>query len=215
MLPTERLKTLSTFVLFVILYYVLVIIVVETQPEPVTKLKPIKNVELIKLKPVDKVEPKRDTSEVQPCPVSLAVKNIAKFEGFRATPYKDTVHYAIGFGQTISKDELHMKVTKNEAYTLLRIRILDLQKFIATKVEVELSPTQEAVLISFVYNVGKTNFTNSTLRKKLNDKAYDEVPNQLKRWVYATVATSDGSKVKKRLRGLENRRAAEATLWTV
>jgi len=153
--------------------------------------------------------------KVETIPVELAIKNIAKLEGFRATPYDDVGGHAIGYGQQISKDQLDLCVTKEEAYAMLRQHVLELHAFLLAKVTVALTNTQVAVLLSFIYNVGRSNFAKSTLYRTLNDGNYSKVPTELKRWVYVTVYTSSGTKVKKRLKGLVNRRNIEANLWAV
>lgn len=71
-------------------------------------------------------------------------------------------------------------------------------------VTVTLSQNQFDTLVSFSFNVGRGAFQNSTLLKKLNHGMYDEVPIQLKRWVFA------GGQ---RVRGLEVRRENEIKLW--
>jgi len=59
-------------------------------------------------------------------------------------------------------------------------------------------------LCAWIYNLGPTNFGNSTLRKVLNEGKYDEVPQQIKRW-----NKSNGEV----LNGLIKRREAEALLF--
>ena len=59
-------------------------------------------------------------------------------------------------------------------------------------------------MVSWVFNLGSTNLSSSTLLKKLNNSEYDEVPTQIKRWNKA------GGKV---LDGLIRRREAEALLF--
>ncbi len=63
--------------------------------------------------------------------------------------------------------------------------------------------TRKAALASFVYNVGETQFSRSTLLRKLNAGDVKGACAELSRWVYA------GGKVYK---GLVNRRMAEREL---
>lgn len=70
-------------------------------------------------------------------------------------------------------------------------------------VHVPLSPNTHAALVSFVYNVGETNFRNSTLLRKLNAGDRVGACNELPKWVYAKG---------KKLGGLVKRREAERTL---
>jgi GH24 family phage-related lysozyme (muramidase) len=53
---------------------------------------------------------------------------------------------------------------------------------------VPLEQDQFDVLTSFVFNVGSGAFRESTLLKLLNQGKYDEVPEQLDRWVKAGAA---------------------------
>ena len=70
--------------------------------------------------------------------------------------------------------------------------------------EVELTQNQFDALVAWTYNLGPTNLNNSTMLKKINEKDWEEVPNQIKRWNKA------GGKV---LEGLVRRREAEALLF--
>ena len=78
------------------------------------------------------------------------------------------------------------------------------EKAVNELVEVPLEQNQFDSLISWTFNLGPTNLKNSTLLKVLNNKNYDEVPTQIKRWNKA------GGKV---LQGLVRRREAEALLF--
>jgi len=71
-------------------------------------------------------------------------------------------------------------------------------------VKVPLEQNQFDAMVSWVFNLGSTNLSSSTLLKKLNNSEYDEVPSQIKRWNKA------GGKV---LDGLIRRREAEALLF--
>jgi lysozyme len=65
------------------------------------------------------------------------------------------------------------------------------------------TPGRLAAITDFAFNVGTGALRASTLRRRVNAGAWDDVPAQLMRWVFAAG---------KRLRGLERRRAAEAAL---
>jgi len=79
------------------------------------------------------------------------------------------------------------------------------ERAVETGVKVPLTDNQFAALVSLCYNVGVGAFAKSSLLKKLNRGDYEAVPVDLAKW------TRSGSK---RLKGLANRRAAEAGLWT-
>lgn len=67
-------------------------------------------------------------------------------------------------------------------------------------VKVELKPYEEVAYTSFVWNLGETNFKNSTLLKKLNQGDHEGACNELLKWNQA------GGKV---VKGLTNRRIQE------
>lgn len=71
-------------------------------------------------------------------------------------------------------------------------------------VEINLNQNQYDALCSFIFNVGISAFKGSTLLKKLNQELFDDIPAQLRRWVY-----DNGKKVQ----GLVNRREFEIKLW--
>lgn len=139
-----------------------------------------------------------------------AVDIVKQFEGVSLTPYLCPAQvWTIGYGAT--KDLAGQKVTVHtppitqaEADQLLQRDLGWAAKWVDRLVHVPLSPKQKSALISFVFNLGPTNFRASTLRKRINQGDWDDVPNQLLRWVYA-----GGRK----LAGLERRRIAEAYLW--
>jgi len=67
-----------------------------------------------------------------------------------------------------------------------------------------LNDHQYCALLSFVFNIGIGAFERSTLLQRLQDRWFDDVPFQLRRW------TRGGGKV---LPGLKRRREEEAALW--
>ena len=76
--------------------------------------------------------------------------------------------------------------------------------YIKDAVNVDLKQNQFDALVSWVFNLGPANLNASTMLKVLNNKEYDDVPAQIKRWNKA------GGKV---LQGLIRRREAEALLF--
>ena len=87
---------------------------------------------------------------------------------------------------------------------MLEVELEEYENYVNTAVEVPLSQNQFDALVSWVYNLGPTNFNSSTMLKVLNAGDYSEVGNQMLRWNKA------GGKV---LEGLTRRRQAEADLF--
>lgn len=68
-----------------------------------------------------------------------------------------------------------------------------------------LTQQQFDALVSFIYNVGASNFLNSTLLRKIkSDPAEPTIADEFMRWVYA------GGK---KLKGLETRRRREVAMY--
>ena len=129
---------------------------------------------------------------------------IKKFEGCELTAYKCAADVlTIGYGSTKSVTEGDT-ITQEEADNLLTEEIKEYENYVNDLVEVDLEQNQFDSLVSWVYNLGPANLKASTLLKVLNDKQYDQVPTQIKRWNKA------GGKV---LQGLIRRREAEALLF--
>lgn len=144
---------------------------------------------------------------------------LTDFEGFETEVYKDVAGLpTIGVGHLLTPSELSSgKIVINgqsveyvNGLTTQQVHDLlaqDLQRFDAAvndNVTVALKQYQFDALVSFSFNVGVGAFTGSTLLKVLNQGKYDDVPAQLRRWVY-----SGGQKV----RGLVNRREHEVQMW--
>ena len=144
---------------------------------------------------------------------------LAQWEGIELKMYKDVAGLpTIGVGHLLTQDELSSGkiliqdqvvryangLTKEQVMHLLAGDVENVEKFVTGQVQVNLKPHQFDALVSFTFNVGKGAFKNSTLLKVLNNGRYDEVPNQLARWVYA-----GGRKIQ----GLINRRNNEINLW--
>jgi len=129
---------------------------------------------------------------------------IKKFEGCELEAYQDSVGvWTIGYGHTKDVKEGD-KINQDEAEHLLEEEMPEYEGYINDMVEVSLEQCQFDALVSWVYNLGPTNLSSSTLLKVLNEGDYDEVPFQIKRWNKA------GGKV---LEGLTRRREAEALLF--
>lgn len=144
---------------------------------------------------------------------------LVELEGLCYEVYKDSAGLpTIGIGHLLTKSELlsgklHIGeacvdyrhgITADQAAQLADIDLSPCIETIQKSVTVPLKPNQFDAICLFVYNVGVSAFEHSTLLKVLNSGKFEQVPAQLKRWIYA-----DGKKVQ----GLINRRNAEIDLF--
>ena len=134
---------------------------------------------------------------------------IKKFEGCKLESYKCAAGvWTIGFGSTSGVEE-GMEISQERADMLLLEDVKVFEEAVNNLVEVDLEQNQFDALVAWTFNLGSTNLKNSTLLKVLNDKNYEGVPEQIKRWNKATV---DGER--QVLEGLVRRREAESLLFT-
>ena len=134
---------------------------------------------------------------------------IKKFEGCKLESYKCAAGvWTIGFGSTSGVEE-GMEISQERADMLLLEDVEVFEETVNNLVEVDLEQNQFDALVAWTFNLGSTNLKNSTLLKVLNDKNYEGVPEQIKRWNKATV---DGER--QVLEGLVRRREAESLLFT-
>jgi RHS repeat-associated protein len=138
---------------------------------------------------------------------------IAQWEAFVPNPYNDAANNAtIGYGHLMhygpvneaDRQQYPNGITEGQGLDLLRQDASIAETAVRDNVTVILNQNQFDALTSFTFNVGTNAFRNSTLLRELNTGNYDAVPDQMGRWVNA------GGR---RLRGLENRRAAEGELF--
>lgn len=135
--------------------------------------------------------------------VEKAVDTIAAFEGFREKAYVCPAgKKTIGYGFTSSKYTSRGAMSRAEAREILRVIVTSDLTWIET-VSPRLSDSQKVAVASFVYNLGRSAYLNSTFKKRLDAGRIEEARSELMRWVHA------GGKV---LKGLVRRRAVEAAL---
>lgn len=134
------------------------------------------------------------------------------FEGFRPSVYKcEAGRDTIGYGFTSKKLIAKGRMTEAEASAELK-RICE---GIAKNLRAELgkgntlSASEEAAIVSFIYNVGWYNFKTSTLCRLLKEGRRGAVIGvELRKWVYVT---KNGKKVVSK--GLATRRSKEAATF--
>jgi len=126
--------------------------------------------------------------------------------GFASISYKCSAGKdTIGWGHVIkSTDKIKEPITLEQAEEILKNDIKWAEEAINKNVKVTITQNQFDALACFVFNIGATNFTLSTLLKFINEELWDKIPTQFMRWVYSN---------KVFIKGLENRRKAEVSLW--
>tara|TARA_X000001388_G_scaffold13159_1_gene7737 strand:- start:179 stop:625 length:447 start_codon:yes stop_codon:yes gene_type:complete len=130
---------------------------------------------------------------------------IKKFEGCELKPYICSGNVlTIGYGHTGSDVAEGQEISQECAEQLLKEDLEEFEGYVDTLVEPELTQCQFDALVAWTFNLGPTNLRTSTLLKRLNEKDFDDVPYQIKRWNKA------GGKV---LDGLQRRRQAESLLF--
>lgn len=131
------------------------------------------------------------------------IDSIKSWEELVLVAYLPTLNdrWTIGWGHTKTAHP-GMVITEKQAEALLRSDLAWARKAVADLVDVPLSQEQYDALVSFVFNIGRTQFSKSTLLKKLNAADYEGAARQFPRW----------NKQKGRvLRGLTRRREYEMT----
>lgn len=143
-------------------------------------------------------------------PVAIAAALARRFEGFYPAPYLCPAGVAtIGYGATRYEDGRAVTLNdpaitreRAEALLLWEIRTVCLPAVARLCPAVD-SPERLAALIDFTFNLGSGRLKESTLRRRVNERRWDEVPMELRKWV------KGGGRV---LSGLVKRREAEVTL---
>lgn len=144
--------------------------------------------------------------------IELAAELCRRFEGFRSQPYICPAGVpTIGYGTTYYPDGRRVTmqdppISEPEARAMLNHELL--KTFApgvlrACPLLILENPAKLAAIVDFAYNLGVGRLQASTLRRRINEKRWDEACNELRRWVMA------GGK---RLNGLVLRREAEVAL---
>ena len=132
------------------------------------------------------------------------IELLKHFEGCELKAYQDSVGvWTIGYGHTKGIYE-GLEITQSEAEKMLIDELPEYEGYITDKVVPMLQQHGFDALVCWVYNLGPTNLSSSTMLKKLNAGEFKEVPFQMKRWDKA------GGQP---LLGLTRRRNAEALLF--
>lgn len=129
---------------------------------------------------------------------------IRQFEGLRLTAYKCPAGvWTVGYGHT-SGVAPGMTITLEQAEELLRQDITTAENIVNAECP-SLRHCQFDAMVSFVFNVGGSNFRKSTLLKKIKANPDDNsIIDEFLRWVYAKGVV---------LPGLQKRRLTEMRLY--
>jgi lysozyme len=137
-------------------------------------------------------------------PSPACIEFVKSFEGFQANAYKCPAGvWTIGYGTT-EYVQPGDTVTEAEAERLLYNELLSCSDAVCDLVDVDLEQHQFDALCSFIYNVGRSAFSGSTLLKLINAGNFSAAAAQFQRW------NKGGGKV---LAGLSRRREAEREMF--
>lgn len=130
---------------------------------------------------------------------------IKKWEGCKLTAYLCPAKiWTIGFGSTGSHVKPNMTITQDQADELLRSDLRRFEDGVASAIN-EATDNQFGAMVALAFNIGLRGFMQSTVLRKHNAGDHMGAAAAFGLWNKA------GGKV---LRGLVNRRADEAKLYT-
>ena len=129
---------------------------------------------------------------------------IIEFEGLRLKAYQCPGGvWTIGYGHTAGVKP-GMVITEAQAAEYLKANLIAFERYL-NGLGLALNQNQFDALISFIYNVGTGNFSNSTLLRKVRANPQDNsIMDEFLRWVYSKGRV---------LPGLQRRRLAEMKLY--
>lgn len=153
---------------------------------------------------------KRSTVTPKGHPKTLKdLDHVKKWEQLRLKAYMPTPHdkWTIGWGHTSTAYQGQV-ITEREAEKLLRKDLAWTVDAIHELVDVPLSQKQFDALAGLVFNIGRTNFANSTVLRRLNASNYAGAADAMMMW---TKQRQNGRLVE--LRGLVRRRKEEREMF--
>ncbi len=154
----------------------------------------------------------REPINIAATAIGISAALIRRFEGFSDVPYLCPAGvWTIGYGFTFYPDGRRVMpkdppITREQANRMLLAFIERewLPKVVkACPVLIRETPERLAAIIDFTFNLGAGNLQASTLRRRINEERWADVPAELMKWNKA------GGRV---LRGLTIRRQAESDL---
>jgi len=85
-----------------------------------------------------------------------------------------------------------LSITKAEADRIFDVDLLKFETGVKNNVTVELTQGQFDAMVSFSYNVGVSNFKNSTMLKRFNGGSLEDVPGEWMRWTRSQGVVQEG-----------------------
>lgn len=171
-------------------------------------------------------KPQKDARVRKPTSLRVSEKGIQfikSYEGLRLKPYDDktgktltewTPRATIGYGHLISKEDWKLfdkGISKGEAEKLFASDLKTKGENVVRRyVRASLSQQQYDALVALVFNVGETNFSGSTLLRRINDPKYNSDVYEDLEAAWKAFRISRG----KVNQGLINRRADEWELYS-
>jgi lysozyme len=138
--------------------------------------------------------------------LEILVKLIRDSEGCELTAYQCPAGvWTIGWGYTgndIKKGLVWTQEKADECLLVIAMKTID-YALNASPILKTASPSKQAAIADFIYNLGIGNYKSSTLKKKVDEGRWSEAFTEIQRW------NKCGGKV---LKGLTVRRNKEATL---
>jgi lysozyme len=157
-------------------------------------------------KPLDPVPSSSAVNRERPLVSTRLAEFVAVWEGFSATAYRCSANvWTIGYGTTEGVKSSDT-ITRAEALVRLMAHLEEDARTVDRVVSVPLLAYERDALISLSYNIGRHNFTNSTLVRLLNAGDKAGAADQFLRWNRA------GGRV---VLGLVKRRTAERNLFLI
>lgn len=142
--------------------------------------------------PVEPTDFQRTNGVRELFPAAVQLTKIS--EGFRSERYHDAAGYCtIAYGHLLKKarcdgsEPKHFltRISESLGEELLRSDLLGARVAVLSHTKITLTDGQFGALCDFVFNVGATNFSRSTLLKRINERSLASVPAELRRWVIA------------------------------
>jgi lysozyme len=123
---------------------------------------------------------------------NLGLITLEKLEGIRLKPYFDSVGVAtIGIGCTYYEDGTRVKITdkpitKERAYKLFKTILIPYEKQVWSTTRDDITQNQFNALVCLCFNIGQTNFRQSTVLKRVNkNMSLEEIRAAWLMWKFA------------------------------